>query len=569
MLFFSEEYEKMISFIKDIIQGYPDDILNYFLKAIIDYFMNDENEIYFIFDNIYNEEAYNETEKYISNFRNKVNNNIYFYNIISLKRDTFSIFQKYIVERKDFKFINLNNYEKIKPTENIKEYLDYCKNKLTYNYEYEKKMYEKFKKLSNDNYVDNYCKIIRLMVCINSNNIEKLNQTFLLNDLEAYIDYLFLEVEELKIKRVTFRNKILKNIFENNFLLNEAMFQNNTALNYIKKIAKQEEGVFLVKQIIFSFLMKNYFKTYKQVNINSIYCISDFPNILLNDNILFFQKNDYSELYDFALLIRQGDKYVLLVFQMSINKNVASLNKLNKYIIIFDLCYFIEKLKKKLNINITKISFGIITTKRALNDIEAYNNYKNMYQFCKNNKYLFILYDITNNNIYFNNNDNDGKIYNEINYINIKSIEEILDFANIEFTPIFKSNSVIPIKKPINKIKSKKIENIIIKDFKELFDINAEITLVGKFNSSLSHFNLSYDYIIYYNDKIEINKLLKEEIILYYKNRIIYYKANTKNKPIKYKKKLPVILVFKLNIDSQLIISKFKEWGKKKYKKGN
>ena len=197
--------------------------------------MNDENEIYFIFDNIYNEEAYNETEKYISNFRNKVNNNIYFYNIISLKRDTFSIFQKYIVERKDFKFINLNNYEKIKPTENIKEYLDYCKNKLTYNYEYEKKMYEKFKKLSNDNYVDNYCKIIRLMVCINSNNIEKLNQTFLLNNLEAYIDYLFLEVEELKIKRVTFRNKILKNIFENNFLLNEAMFQNNTALNYIKK----------------------------------------------------------------------------------------------------------------------------------------------------------------------------------------------------------------------------------------------------------------------------------------------------------------------------------------------
>ena len=103
--------------------------------------------------------------------------------------------------------------------------------------------------------------------------------------------------------------------------------------------------------------------------------------------------------------------------------------------------YYIQKLTKNIKENIKKISFGIITTYRALNDRKKYSNFAKICEFCFNNKYEFILFDTDNNNIYIN----ESKAINDYTkFKKIKSIEDISTELTFIYKSIFKDNVEIP-----------------------------------------------------------------------------------------------------------------------------
>ena len=199
MLFFNDEYEKKNNFIIELEKNFPENnILTNVIQKVIDYFKKDNNNMFIVFDNIYSTEDYQTINEIKSNILYE-NKKVYFHDFLRLNCWTFSLFQTFMEKKKYFEFINIKNINKVKPIEKVWEYIEYCKNKVLYNYEYLINKSKEINKVSSDNYVDNYCKLIKIIYCANVENLGNINQNELIKDIETYIDYIYLNIENLKI----------------------------------------------------------------------------------------------------------------------------------------------------------------------------------------------------------------------------------------------------------------------------------------------------------------------------------------------------------------------------------
>ena len=115
--------------------------------------------------------------------------------------------------------------------------------------------------------------------------------------------------------------------------------------------------------------------------------------------------------------------------------------------LLFDLYYFCQKLLIEKKIKVDKIDLCIITTYNAyneeqnLNTIEEkkYTNFKDMKKYCKENKFMFIIFN-TNTSEYFH-------YYNDYK---IGKIDLKFDEFQYDIKKIFKNDKYIKMSTKLN-----------------------------------------------------------------------------------------------------------------------
>ena len=471
-----------------------ENILNY----ILSYFKYGNIKI--VFDNIYNKDIYN---RIIKMKLGDNSYNCYLNYIISLNENTYEILNDCIKNNINFYFLQKNNIENQKLEDDLENI-------------YDEETYRNIKtKEINDiiNKKGPFFIFSSLIILINIIYKEQINSEKedidILTYIYPFINYIYFQIDEnKKITKIKYRNNIIKEMIYDIFIFSQYFHLLSAASIQIDNISKKEEGNNLEKLIVYSLLINKYKSEYfYKIKVKSIYCISDIPNIDYNNqNILFFEENPYSEKYDFAILIYKNGELILKAFQIGINKKGDDLIKLKNSIIFLDLSTFSYKLEKIINRKIDKISFGIITTKKALNDNKNYPNFTSMKKFCKKEGYEFILFDTSNCELFI-----EDKNYKN-NYIRINNFSNIYEY-NFKKSVFIKDGN--PIKIPTNKIKKEKvienINNILIE--KKIIEKNLNLLLVGMFLGNASNFIVN-DYICYHHK--ELNKL--HNITIYYKN---------------------------------------------------
>ena len=291
--------------------------------------------------------------------------------------------------------------------------------------------------------------------------------------LFKYRKYLNLEIKKdnddlLYINAVDFKNENIKNIFKSNYKDLCLYFLNNE--NDMKEIFGEKNGIFFEKQLILDVLTDKILNeenlNFKELNINSIYCMNtekfDLTNYK-NKNILFNQKSKTAEIYDFAIAKEDYFK----AFQISNKKSFDDLKKLIKTVIATDFSNTKHTLKDLHEYQ--KFSFGIITSKAVFDDYNSKKGKKEktdyylMKDYCQQNNYEFLIYDLTKRQFFIENNGiltsyNDFYVFNDNYKINVPDLNGI-----------FKLN---PIKISFNKVKNDIFTNIENKN---------KIEIVGKF----------------------------------------------------------------------------------------
>lgn len=376
-----------------------ENILNY----ILSYFKYGNIKI--VFDNIYNKDIYN---RIIKMKLGDNSYNCYLNYIISLNENTYEILNDCIKNNINFYFLQKNNIENQKLEDDLENI-------------YDEETYRNIKtKEINDiiNKKGPFFIFSSLIILINIIYKEQINSEKedidILTYIYPFINYIYFQIDEnKKITKIKYRNNIIKEMIYDIFIFSQYFHLLSAASIQIDNISKKEEGNNLEKLIVYSLLINKYKSEYfYKIKVKSIYCISDIPNIDYNNqNILFFEENPYSEKYDFAILIYKNGELILKAFQIGINKKGDDLIKLKNSIIFLDLSTFSYKLEKIINRKIDKISFGIITTKKALNDNKNYPNFTSMKKFCKKEGYEFILFDTSNCELFIEDKNYKNNLY--------------------------------------------------------------------------------------------------------------------------------------------------------------
>ena len=515
-----------------------------------------------IFDNIDNKDSYNDIKRMKIN---EHNNNLKFNYIISLNDNSYEIFNKYLKNeyKEEFYFLQKKNIDELK----LEDDFD---NKYNEEELYRKRKTEEINDIIKEKRV--YFIFSCLIILINLSSHEKIedeNDIDILNYIYPFLYYIYIQMDENnKITKIRFRNDVIKEIIYDSFIFSQTFHLLSDTNIHIDKILKKEEGIRLEKLIIYSLLLNKYTSyCFYKIKVKSIYCIDEIPIInYKNQNILFFQNNPNSEIYDFVILVIKDNKLFLKAYQIGINKNKSQLIKLNKDIIELDLSYFIHILEYKINKKISKYSFGIITNKKGLEDTINYPNFNIMKDYCINFGFEFLIFDTNNCDL-----SEYDKTSNT--FIPIIKMSYINDCNNLNKLDLIKNG--FPNKYPINKINQEKLINNINNILKENNKIKQDLNLnlVGMFNGIPSNFYLNsylcyyhkitkndgiHNISIFYNGKEILKKLEKENIIQ--NNYILFFKIIEVNKyngnnfnTIKIKKK-----IIKKNETKNIICGKFK-----------
>ena len=213
--------------------------------------------------------------------------------------------------------------------------------------------------------------------------------------LEKFIDFFHIKCSNkgyLLIKKIEFKNEIIKNYFNKQFshiLCN--IINTNDLKIFNDLINKSIEGILLEKQIILALIATMSFKKLKIDKIiyygydkdimnyiliikshkkyyNRIYYINNLPkDFKLNkgEKIIIVQENENAPIYDFSIITYYNNELILKIYQVDINKDNTALIKLDMDKISVDIEYFVKKLKTELKIDIKYYSFGIITSKKG------------------------------------------------------------------------------------------------------------------------------------------------------------------------------------------------------------
>ena len=531
-LFFQNESNKAKQFLMKVYYNFAEynNKFEYLLEDIINFFENKEI-LYVIFDNIHSSEEYTLINK-IKNAVKLYEKNIIMREFIEINADTLNILEDFLKKNKMVEMLGKLESETLNDDLNI--ILEVIKNKEKNLKTYKEKINNQISLLFKKYSLSKYLNFVKLFYYLYSKEKEK-NINF--DELKDFIDFLYINITDDNVK-IGFRNNIIESLFKNFYIYYHSIFFNEESKHFLKEILESEKGYNFERQIIFSIIIGNYSNNYNRVKIKRIYCVEKFEKFENDKNILFYQIIPNAPIYDFAILIKNknGD-YILKAYQVFINKSKDDLEKLEFNIIEYDLNYFIEKLCRIMNIKIKTFTFGIITSyQRYKNKNE---NLQNISNFCRENQYELLLYDIEKNMIFMD----ESKKKNEYNLEEIPSFEAINNF-NFNPCKIFKEGCKILQKYYIEKINSSFYEKYIKEAFNSLTNnqFEIDIKLIGKFKSDISAFTQDKnDKIFIYSKKNQKNQ--NEFLKVYYNNFQLYEKKYRKANDKKGKEEL---LVFKI-----------------------
>ena len=406
------------------------------LNMVLKYFKN----IYIIFDNIKSPETYEIVKNLISKINPFENSNI----LLFFRINTYTISLIENIKSFSNKLISLlpndNSSNQELPPEayfdsKIKGWTDEDKE------QYKKEIKNIINNINNFNTIDYFIFLIKLLY----NELFSKNNSLTISDFNNYLEK-FLPLLYISICKENFKTSINKIQFRTNFIKEIIEYQFNFLLKNLltdkifKEIkTKSTEGIYIEKEIIF-YLITKLIKLDK-ITIEKVYCFdSKIEQRFTNTGIIFIQKLESAPIYDFGIVNYFNGELVFKGYQIGINKPYESLIYLNKEKIRIDVLYFISKINAALNINITKFTFGIITTINAYksqinknikidNEFEddigmenhdiyddnkenkkeqnekdnEYKNYNKMKNYCNRNNFEFILFDPKDNLFYIDN----------------------------------------------------------------------------------------------------------------------------------------------------------------------
>ena len=484
LLFLREETEEANAFMTKIYSNFKkyDEKFDILLEEIIQHFKSDR-KILLIFDNIHSKYQYNIINKMTDKIDLTKDNHIFIREFIEINEKTLYIIKQFFEDKKSVKTVG--NYENMKY--DLKIIIKLKEKNQDYLSDYKIYIDDNLSQLFKQYSIANHTNLIKLFYYLNIDKITKdeSDDIIISNLLKDFISFLYIKISDGLVE-IKFRNKIIENSFKNFYIFYYNIFLNEHSKLILTKLLESEKGYNFERQIIFSIIIGSLNKNYERINIERIYCAKKFPKIELdinNRNILFYQNIPNAPLYDFGVLLQVKGKLILKVFQVFINKDIEKIKKLKKNKIIYDLCYFIGKICRILNKKIEGFTFGIIISKNLYNKYKNKDKIKFIKEFCFNNKYEFLLYDLDENK--FSKDINQNEI--NCNFQEIKSFEE-LESDYFEPFKIFKDGCKIYKKFYIEKIKVspyiKKFEYIY-----QYFEGNIELELVGKFDCDISVFD--------------------------------------------------------------------------------
>ena len=185
---------------------------------------------------------------------------------------------------------------------------------------------------------------------------------------------------------------------------------------------------------------------------------------------------------------------------------------------LFDLYYFSQRIFKEKGILIDAIELCLITTYKAYEEslnttIEKkdriYNNFEDMKNYCKENDFLFLIYDVKNSE-YFRFDENDNLIKTNLKFTSYRSkvIKIFKNDNDIEGTK--KLNFYFKIKNPLIMGKIKKNKNFSKEKINEFFEIEIEKKNVIFYNRENKIMDI--DDINQIEDEIEFEEEASDEI---------------------------------------------------------
>ena len=534
LLFSNNESNEANEFIMNIYNNFAkyDNDFETLINEIIKKF-NNNKKIIIIFDNIRSKYHYSLIEHVRDNINIAEKNHIFIREFIEINENTLEIIKSFFESERAVKIVG--KYENINLKSDLKIIIGLMECKQNFFLNYKTTINDKLSEIFKDYSISKYVNLIKLFYYLYTKDISKdiSKEIILSNILKDFIEFLFIKISDGLVE-IKFRNRIIENYFQNYYIYYHNIFCSEQSKTFLKEILESEKAYNFERQIIFSIILGNLTNIYHRINIDRIYCVGKFPKFTLENNLLFYQNNSNSPLYDFGVLIKDEEgKLILKIFQVFINKSVEDIKKLISEKIQFDLSYFIEKLNRIFNIEIEKFTFGIIYSKKRYDKCKENNNIKFMKNYFLKNKYEFLLYDLDNNIFYIDKSQNNDKD----SFVQIKSLVEKSSYY---FKPIkiFRDNYKICKKFYIERIKesqySKALEHIY-----EYFDGEINLKLVGKFYGDISVFEQNKNKNIVYFCRTKKNK----NIGIYFQNFLLYNKnKNTDNYCLKEEKK--EILVF-------------------------
>lgn len=499
-LFKRDENEKATKFLIDIYFNFNnyDNQYDKLIKKIFQLFKNDEI-ILIIFDNIHSLSEYESVKNIKEKLKNELKNkqNIFMKEFISINEDTLDIMKLFYEKKEKVEILGRGKSGKLKDDLGI--IIEFMKDEKNYIGHYKEIIDDGLKTLLTGYSIEKNVKLIKLLYYVNNQQLNKedFEEIIIRKDLKLFIKYLYINIDNNKIN-IEFRNNIIHSLFIYYFTFYYTQFNNSLSENCIIKFLDSEKGFNFERNIIYSFLIGKFSSQFSKVNIQRLYCFGKCEDFSLNRNILFYQNIPNAPKYDFALLIQNNEKeYILKSYQVSIIKPEAALKELGNTLITYDLRYFCDKINRIKNIEIKYYSFGIIISydsfKNRNKDVEIISN------FCLTKNYEFLLYNIKDNKLYYNESISE----NSISLKEISTFEGLGDtYLNIH-KPVIKNEAKIPQKYYIKKvIDTKYIENIK-SIFKNTYKIDTNPLLIAKFKSDISQFEQDNDenLIFYYISK--------------------------------------------------------------------
>lgn len=461
-LYTENDYEEYVNFIEKNIL----DIINYkgekLLQSLLNILTNNFVNFFLCFDNIKTKKEFDVAKTFVDSY------NVDFASFIEINKSTLDCL-------KDINYLFIYNItENNDISSDIAYYLPLTLGKINMD-KIKESFSEKLKLYFEKIDFESYRYLLKIKYFLHSNNFD-------INDLKDYASFLeFLLISKMKKKVVTkikFRNNIIRELFNDMYELYVIKIK-NTNNNIINEFSKSSEGIYFEKQIIYDVIVNN--TKINKIKIDKIFSVNSFNDFEKNstNEYLVIQTRDNAPYYDFGYLYKELNLNILKVFQIGINKGYKELIKLNKNFLLFDLYYFSQRIFKEKGILIDAIELCLITTYKAYEEslnttIEKkdriYNNFEDMKNYCKENDFLFLIYDVKNSE-YFRFDENDNLIKTNLKFTSYRSkvIKIFKNDNDIEGTK--KLNFYFKIKNPLIMGKIKKNKNFSKEKINEFFEI--------------------------------------------------------------------------------------------------
>ena len=405
-----DELEKLNKIIIIVIEDFDFINFNLFIKGYEKY---KNLKFLFIFDI-----SKDKNNHILENYINNINNDMFCYRFLNLNDEFY--------EQNDKIWLNFpytkNNYESLL-NKNLQSFL-------------EKELFI------------NLFKIINYRsFCLNDKN--NFDNNFLINHL-IYINlYCENKNNKFKISNIYFKDELIKKKYYSIYNKKLLEFLNQDD-NIINNVLQKEDGIIFEKGIIYQIMMNKMNIDFDIFGIDNLYCFDKNKNYfnlkkLKDKNIFFKQASSKGEKYDCGFLIQQEENIYIKLYQITKNKYQTELNKLERNILNLDVEYMSNQLEKIGFKKIKKISFGIISNFNLYSkylDNDKNSSFLQLRNFCKIQKYEFLLFDFKKLNFYIEENVNqmfcvNNNNKNNNNIINFIENNEMLylfnDFYKFDF----------------------------------------------------------------------------------------------------------------------------------------